>query len=187
MNVEQRSPERLAQERQEKESKQRLRRHYQASLLPVFKEGAPAPSRQDVLLVLYGEVCNSWRTLTDVRFKLLGFVPTISVVVLISLLSGDEPTKGLTPITRMAIGLFGLLVTFALFVYELRNSELYDDLVSRGRRIEQELGIDTGQFLGRRDPRNWLIKHDVAINLIYGTAVAGWLFALLAIWLGWIQ
>lgn len=136
----------------------------------MFKEGAQAPSRQEVLLALYGEVCNSWRTLTDVRFKLLGFVPTILVVVLINLLSGDEPTKGLAPITRMAIGLFGFLVTFALFVYELRNSELYDDLVSRGRRIEQELGIDTGQYLGRRDPRNWLIKHDAAINIVFAFA-----------------
>lgn len=170
MNTAQKYPEKLAQEPQKRESKQRLRRHYQASLLPVFKEGAQALSRQDVLLALYGEVCNSWRTLTDVRFKLLGFVPTISAVVLLSLLSGDEPTTGLPPITRMAISLFGLFVTFALFVYELRNSELYDDLVSRGRRIEHELGIDTGQFLGRRDPRNWLIKHDVAYNIVFAFA-----------------
>lgn len=179
MKSEPKSPEDLEQD-------PRANRHYQASVLPVFREATSAPPRQDVLLALYGEVCSSWRMLTDVRFKLLGFVPTVSVVILIGLLSRDDPGKGLTPTMRMAVSVFGLLITLALYIYERRNSELYDDLISRGRRIEKELGIDTGKFLGRKDSKSRLIKHDVAINLIYGTAFAGWLFALAAIGLGWI-
>jgi hypothetical protein len=166
-------------------AQERRRRHYKASPLPVFQVGVEPPVRQDDLKWLYGEICSSWRMLTDVRFKLLGFVPTVSVVILISLLSADDPGRGLTPPLRMAVSVFGLLITLALYIYERRNSELYDDLVSRGRRIEKELGIDTGQFLGRKDPKSRLIQHDVAINLIYRTALAGWLFALAVngIWL----
>jgi hypothetical protein len=185
MRPAQKTPEQLERDRQE-EAKDRARRHYPASKLPVFKDGAQTPPRQEVLLALYGEICNSWRMLTDVRFKLLGFVPTISVAVLITLLSREEATKGLSPIARAGIIIFGLLITIALYVYEQRNSQLYDDLISRGRRIEEELGVDTGQFRGRRQPPNFLIKHDVAISLIYGTVTAGWLFALLVTWLGWM-
>ncbi len=82
--------------------------------------------------------------------------------------------------------MFGFLVTLALFIYDRRNSQLYNDLVSRARRIEEELGVDTGQFRGRKKPSNQLINHRVATNLIYGTTLAGWLFALLATWLHWI-
>ena len=164
-----------ANESQLKEGQERCGRHYEASTLPVFRDKGEQPARHDDLKWLYGEICSSWRMLTDVRFKLLGFVPTVSVVILISLLSRDAPGTGLTPVMRMAISCFGLLITLALYVCDRRNSELYDDLVSRGRRIEKELGIDTGQFLGRKDPKSRLIQHDVAINLIYGTALAGWL------------
>lgn len=175
----------VANESRLKEEQARCGRHYEASVLPVFRDEVEKPARHDNLKWLYGEICSSWRMLTDVRFKLLGFVPTVSVVILISLLSADDPGRGLTPPLRMAVSVFGLLITLALYIYERRNSELYDDLVSRGRRIEKELGIDTGQFLGRKDPKSRLIQHDVAINLIYGTALAGWLFALAVngIWL----
>ncbi|MDZ7362297.1 MAG: hypothetical protein ONB46_16490 [candidate division KSB1 bacterium] len=163
-------------------------RHYQSSPLPTLLDELRAQSQQDaqeILKMLYGEVCSSWRELMDTRFKLLGFVPSVSLAILIGLLSKDNPAAALSTIAKTVIALFGLLVTFALFVYERRNSQLYDDLISRGRKIEEELGVDTGQFRGRLKPSNKLIKHDVAINLIYGTALAGWIFAFLAIWLGW--
>ena len=34
-----------------------------------------------------------------------------------------------------------------LWIYDTRNNELYDELISRGRRIEAELGIHTGAYL----------------------------------------
>jgi hypothetical protein len=169
---------------------QHLNRSYKASKLPVFLSQPLSAREQEVLLKLYGEVCNSWRTLTDVRFKLLGLVPIVSGLFLIRLLSGD----GLSPTVKAGIALFGLAVTFALWMYEVRNSELYDDLVSRGRRIETELGISTGHFRGRLNPlfRYMLgslglrvrIQHDSAINLIYTASVVGWLLALVTIVLG---
>lgn len=165
------------------DKKERANRHYKTSNLPVFKVGTQLPPHKDELFKLYGEICSSWRMLTDVRFKLLGLVPTVSVVALLNILSQEGIAKGLSPITRTGIIAFGFLVTIALYIYDRRNTELYDDLISRARRIEMELGMDTGQFLGRKEPKYKLIKHDIATNLIYGTVLAGWLFAALVIWL----
>jgi hypothetical protein len=160
----------------------RANRHYDSSPLPTLTEKAKADSQQEILFALYREVCNGWRLLTDVRFKLLGLIPVVSGVVLFSLLS-NKP-DGPSPLTRMAIAVFGLLITIALFVYDKRNSELYDDMISRGRKIEEELGVNTGLFLGRPDPTKKFIKHGVATNLIYGTAMVAWPVAILVIYLG---
>ena len=78
---------------------------------------------------------------------------------------------------KLLFAILGLLATIGLLISELRNSQLHDDLISRGRKIEDELGIDTGVFKGRTDARLF-IKHDVAIFLIYGVALTGWLGAI---------
>lgn len=176
----------LHQEHLRAEEKERTGRYYKASALPLFRDGVTAPVRKDDMLQIYTQVCQSWRMLTDVRFKLLSFVPAVSAVALINLLSTPKAGEGLSSLTRTIIVVFGLLIFAGLYIYERRNSELYDDLISRGRRIEQELGVDTGHFRGRRQPANFLIKHDVAINLIYWTAALGWASALAATWLDWI-
>jgi hypothetical protein len=160
----------------------RDRRSYTASPLPALQAGRSSPPEKDVLLALYTQVCTSWRSLLDIRFKLLGLVPTVSILVLASLLSSEGWAKGISISAKALLCLFGLLVTFGLFLYDRRNSELHDDLISRGRRIEEELGIDTGHFRGRLKPTIWLVSHTSALVIIYGTAMIGWLIALLAMW-----
>jgi hypothetical protein len=75
----------------------------------------------------------------------------------------------------ICLGLTSFMLTVPEAVSNVANhayrNHFYDDLFSRGRRIEEELGIDTGQFRGRLNPSNWLIQHDVVTNLIYGTAL----------------
>jgi hypothetical protein len=164
----------------------RAGRNYKASALPIFRDGSQPPEREATLLALYTEICGSWRSLHEVRFKLLGLVPTVSVVAWIAILARDDVNKGLSGPERVGIMLFGFLITLALFIYDRRNSQLYDDLISRARRIEDELGIDTGQFRGRKKSSHPLIQHDVATNLIYLTSLGGWLLALLAVSLGWV-
>ena len=166
---------------------QHLNRHYKVSKLPVLlTEQRPLSTEEQTLLMgLYTEICNSWRKLTDVRFKLLGLVPVVSGFFLIRALSEGD----LSPDIRVGIAVFGLIVTLALWAYEVRNSQLYDDLISRGRRIEAELGVNTGHFRGRLEsssryllgPLRVRIQHDTAINLIYGTSVGAWLLALIVI------
>ena len=142
----------------------------------VVPSDMPVADQREVLSLLYGEVCSSWRELIGVRFKLLGFVPTVSGVALAALFSTDKPS--LT--AALGIGLFGLLVTFALFVYDQRNSQLHDELISRGRRIECELGVVVGQFRGRPGSRG-IVKHDYATALVYVSTMLLWTLATIAL------
>jgi hypothetical protein len=137
----------------------------------VLVDEPPATAEQAAILVpLYHELCSSWRELIGVRFKLLGLVPAVSAVALGALLRGDA----LSTAAGLGITLFGLAVTLALFVYDQRNSQLHDELISRGRRIEFELGITVGQFLGR--PGSWrFVKHDNATNLVYAATIVAWI------------
>ena len=145
-----------------------------------------ASERQGVLLALYGEVCGGWRTLTDVRFKLLGLLPVVSVAVLITLLSASHGPAALFPADRTAVAILGLLFTGALRLYDLRNTDLYNDLVGRGRQIEAELGIHTGHFRGRPNSRGW-IQHDVAVRAVYVLSALAWLLAALQPWIGTLR
>ena len=54
--------------------------------LPILRDEASVPPRKDELHTVYGEICNSWRMLTDVRFKLSGFVPTVFGIFLVNIL-----------------------------------------------------------------------------------------------------
>jgi hypothetical protein len=135
-------------------------------------ERQPSP-QQELLLKLYSEVCTSWRALVDVRFKLLGFVPTISAALLSALLLKSNPEA----LGGVFIATFGLVVTLAIAVYDQRNSQLHDELISRARRIERDLGLAVGQFLGR--PGSWkFVNHDTALLTIYGATAAAWLAAI---------
>jgi len=163
--------------RAEEELKQRGRRAYTSTLLPTLKSTGQGV-QHELLLGLYREICTSWRTLTDVRFKLLALVPTVSLLAVISLLNMGGLTKELTPYVRGGVAVIGFCVTGALLVYERRNSQLYDDLISRGRKIEEELDVDTGQFRGRLRPRISILGHDEAIYVIYIGAILAWLYAI---------
>ena len=158
--------------------KLRESRKYAASPLPTLR-GSREPADREILLALYAQVCVTWRELIGTRFKLLGLVPTISVLLQAAILSGDGFGKGLSPLTKIGLAVFGFLATLGLLIYDLRNSELHDDLISRGRKIEEELGVDTGQFRGRLGRSHWFISHSIALLLIYGTAILGWVVALL--------
>jgi hypothetical protein len=162
----------------------RAQRTYRYSRLPVLETESlhlePA-DRLAVLLETYREVNTNWRALTDVRFKLLALVPAVSVFVLIALLKSDTSAAAAPNPIVWLLSVVGLVVTVGLFVYDRRNSDLYDDLISRGRRIEAELGMDTGQFLGRRAARRKWLAHDAATTLVYSASIIAWIGAL--IWL----
>ena len=150
--------------------------HYRSSVLPTLKADTSMSEHEALLLVLYAEVCSSWRMLTDVRFKLLGFLPAVSGVALLASQNGDGVIT--TTVPRVSLALFGLVVTMGLYIYDRRNSELYNDLISRGRKIEEELGVDMGNFRGRPEPKHTIVVHGSATTLIYGASAAAWLYLL---------
>jgi hypothetical protein len=63
-----------------------------------------------------------------VRFKLLGLLTIVSVAVLITLVSKSHGADALAPAERTGIALLGLLFTGAIRLYDLRNTDLYNDL-----------------------------------------------------------
>ncbi len=155
----------------------RERRQYKSTSLHTLREEFDVVQNRDVLLKLYDQVCSVWRELVGVRFKLLGLVPTVSVALLTTILSGKASPASLSEPSKLLIAGFGFLTTCGIFVYDRRNSELHDDLISRGRKIEEELGVDTGIFRGRLNACG-IFKHDIATNLIYGVCIFGWLVAI---------
>ena len=142
----------------------------------------PEPkTRKDALLNEYTEVCSNFRMLTDIRFKLLAFLPIAAGV-----------TAALAKENLAAIGLplsiFGLVVTLGLVTYNTRNDQLYDELVGRAAAIERSLDIPDGAFANRpkpwltiRFPRvKWNIDHGTALSTIYAASIALWLFGVVA-------
>jgi hypothetical protein len=129
---------------------ERSKRDYRLNILPVFHSHADPKTGQQISEKLYSEVCYGWRMLTDVRFRLLGLLPLASLAGSYGLfVLHDDKALELWAL-RSIISAFGLIVTIGLMIYEQRNDGLYNDMISRGRRIEYEWGINTGLFLGRR-------------------------------------
>jgi hypothetical protein len=156
-------------------------RHYASSPLPTLNGRIARAAKDETLLLgIYREVTSAWKSLTDVRFKLLGLVPAVSMIAWVQLLSADELNTTPGAWAGIVLALVGLSVTALLRIYDMRNDVLYDDLISRGRKIEEELGIDTGLFRGRPRAVDTNINHGVPLQWIYRLAIGGW-FAV-AIW-----
>jgi hypothetical protein len=75
------------------------------------------------------------RTLVDIRLKLLAFVPTIAGAS-VGLVGHPRPAADL-----LGVGLLGLVATLGIFLYELRNSQIYDAALDRAAQLERELGL----------------------------------------------
>ena len=110
------------------------------------------PDRQQVLLAEYQEVCRSHAGITDFRAKLLAILPIASgagVGLLVA--PGNGELSSTEAALLVALGIFGVVVTAGLFLYELRQIDVCKQLRDRATAIENELGIDAGQFGGRRE------------------------------------
>lgn len=157
--------------------KERCDRHYDASPLPTMGSNHEKPRPKDdelqILLNLYDTAVSGWRTLTDVRFKLLALLPALSVLAWSQIIRDGVPEIG-----RSLIAVAGLAISIGLWIYDTRNDGLYNELISRARRIELELGVDTGMFRGRPKPSGFWIRHGVATGVIYGTVILGWVVLL---------
>jgi hypothetical protein len=121
------------------------------------------PDEGERLRLEYAQANELLRTLTDVRFKLLAFVPTIAGAA-VALLGGRS-----SPAELLAVGALGLVASAGVVLYELRNSELYDYTLARVEVVERELGL---ALLGGR-PRH---RHDRPLALVYAAALGGWAY-----------
>jgi hypothetical protein len=137
-------------------------------------------SRGELLRLDYDHTLDQLRTLTDVRFKLLALVPTVSGTA-IGLLGRPRSAAEL-----LGVGLLGLCATLGVLLYELRNTQLYDYAARRAKAVERELqlvsafgGQETGGLYTERPDRSRHVLgvelgHDRGLALVYGAALAGW-------------
>ena len=107
--------------------------------------------RQKILLAEYQELCKSHSGITDFRAKLLAFLPIASgtgvgLLVFQSKSHASDAEAGLL----IGLGIFGAVVTIGLFLYELRQIDVCKQLRNHAAGIERQLGIEAGQFGGRR-------------------------------------
>jgi len=137
--------------------------------------------QQERLRLDYSQTTDLLRSLTDVRFKLLAFVPTISGAA-VGLLSRSPGAAEL-----LAVGALGLVATLGIVVYELANTQIYDYAVHRAQELETQLGFVSlfnppgpGGLFRERPGRELRIfrlaatGHDRGLALVYSAAIGGW-------------
>jgi hypothetical protein len=134
-------------------------------------------SRRAALLAEYGEVCSNFRELTEIRFKLLAFLPFAAAAsAVLAGTSAEDISAG----QGFPLFLFGFAVTVGLVSYNKRNDQLYNALVGRAARIERELELADGAFANRQQAwlriGGWQVAHGISIRWIYASTIALWLF-----------
>lgn len=142
----------------------------------------------------YDLVNGNFRQLSEIRFKLLGFVPSIGGVANFALtqavLSRDASDG--TYWLALVFGMVGFLATLGVAMYDQRNSELYAALIKRAKYLEAGFGLPHmtkendpgGQFRERPDRSKRLfglvlMGHDGSLALIYGPVLGAWFFPLI--------
>src|SRR5687768_13707469 len=131
----------------------------------------------------YEQTTQLLRTLVDVRFKLLAFVPTVAAAA-VGLVGRPRPAAEL-----LGVGMLGLVATSGILVYELRNTQLHDALVHRAAELERQLGLRS--VLGSGGPGGLFAElpgrtvrllgvfptsQDRGLALVYSAALAGWTY-----------
>jgi hypothetical protein len=132
--------------------------------------GAAMANQLDVILAEYQRAIDERKMYVDIRFKLLAFVPTVTAV-------GVTVAKDF-PSVRLVVAVIGLVTTFSVVVYEMRNTQLHDLASHTVNMIRQWLGFDNAVLPYRKERHKLLgklfVQHDVAIALIYGACIAAW-------------
>jgi hypothetical protein len=129
----------------------------------------------DNLKLVYGQLCNSYRAIDDFRTKLLGFLPLATGTGIFFLVTDSEQIKQMHEILPV-VGAFGFFITLGLFLFELYGIKKCDCLIKTGIKLEEQLGLEYGQFIRRPRGIFGLINEPFAAALIYSTVLAAWVY-----------
>jgi hypothetical protein len=146
----------------------------------------PGKHAADTLRLDYEQTVGVIKMLTDVRFKLLALVPTVSAI---GVVVADKRTRA----DAIGIALIGLIATTGILIYDLRNSQLYGAAIHRAKEIEKRLRLrrsnpgDSTVLGGLFAERSWRLRlagvaiwHDRALAFVYAAAITGWTYVLAA-------
>ncbi len=139
---------------------------------------------KDNLKALYTQICDSYQKVDDFRAKLLGFLPLASGVTIFSLLNTDG--QGLITQHLSEIGVFGVLLTLGLLIYEMKGIQKCTSFIYYGQAIEQQLleGYTpplSGQFMAlwKKEYAWKVVTEPVASAFIYVTVLTAWIYVAL--------
>lgn len=145
---------------------------------------------REVMLKDHAATLDLFKILVDIRFKLLTFVPTVTTVA-VGILSLDKQQKIFDEGTTLFVGVAGVLLSVAIVVYEIRNSQIHDRAAHRIKHLERLLGF-TPSYAGE-SPRGmfqergtgnpfmglFIVQHDRALSIVYGVVLTLWTWVLL--------
>jgi hypothetical protein len=138
------------------------------------------PEKNDMIQFDYEKTLQTYQMLADVRFKLLALVPLISGAAIAFLTT--DPVHASSQIV-LAGGVFGLLITLGITIYDQRNTQIMNVSKSRARELEQRLHLPLGggqfQQMPPKDLKflGWMkVWSDRGLALIYGTVLTAWVF-----------
>jgi hypothetical protein len=141
------------------------------------EEEEPVGDTDELLRLEYESASRLLGSLTEIRFKLLALVPSLTGAV-VALMS-----PGRSGVEILAIGGLGLAATSGLLAYELRNGELCRRATERVGRLESVL-FSGGPLVGEgRNPKLFGVipaSHHLGVGLVYGAALGGWVY--LVVW-----
>ena len=119
--------------------------------------GSSAPDHPP-LAERYKEICQSIRETDETSFRLLATVPLAAGIgsgALAVLEKSRLLEQGYAGFAVLGLSVFGALITFGLFQWELRNVQKCKWLISRAAKLEQQMAIGhtlTQQFDGMASP-----------------------------------
>jgi hypothetical protein len=128
--------------------------------------------------MLYEEMCRQHDGIQDFRAKLLGFLPFASGVGIFLLVNSNGKPKDFSP-DLLAIGVFGILVTIGLFVYELRGIEKCVALIEAARKLEDratELSPALNGLKGAFQSKPLTLEMRQPALIIYSAVVLAWAY-----------
>src|SRR5215831_6151238 len=94
---------------------------------------------EDRVRLDYERTAGQISALTDVRFKLLGFIFTITTAAVA--IVGAHPSTG----ALMGVGLLGLVATIGILLYELTDTQILNAALYREKHLERALGLRSPQ------------------------------------------
>jgi hypothetical protein len=138
------------------------------------------PEKNDIIQFDYEQSLQTYQMLADVRFKLLALVPLISGAAIAFLTT--DPVHASSQIV-LAGGVFGLLITLGITIYDQRNTQIMNVSKRRARELEKRLPLPLGggqfQQMPPKDLKflGWMkVWSDRGLALIYGTVLTAWVF-----------
>lgn len=133
---------------------------------------------------IYDECSNGYHKVDEFRAKLLGFLPLASGIAILGSLYIEKKSGSEHYLTghHTAIGIFGIIVTIGLLIYELKGIEKCTQFIILGKWIECQMeenlnnkDNEKGYFTELLNGSSF-INEPVASAFIYSIVLALWTY-----------